>query len=99
VRSGDVVCGLHCAQGDEERVFLGSASKLRSMVSPDLTSKSVATVLVVWPQNHSFGFPDLDPKTSNCGLVIWPIKSLRWFLGLGIKTKWEEVCRFAPKNR
>jgi hypothetical protein len=22
-RSGDVVCGLHCAQGDEERVFLG----------------------------------------------------------------------------
>jgi hypothetical protein len=41
------VCGLHYAQGDEERVFFDSASKLRSTVSPDLTSKSVATVLVV----------------------------------------------------
>jgi hypothetical protein len=46
--SGDAVCGLHRAQGDDERVFLGLASKLRSMVSLSLTSKSVATVLVVW---------------------------------------------------
>jgi hypothetical protein len=22
-RSGDIVCGLHCARGDEERGFLG----------------------------------------------------------------------------
>jgi hypothetical protein len=53
------VCGLHRAQGDEEREFLGLASKPRSMVSlslvsksmatvsPSLTSKSVAMVLVV----------------------------------------------------
>jgi hypothetical protein len=46
-RSGDVVCGLHCAQGDEERRFLGLASKPRSTVSPGLASKSVATVFVV----------------------------------------------------
>jgi hypothetical protein len=32
-RSGDVVCGLYCAQGDEERVFLDLASKPRSTVS------------------------------------------------------------------
>jgi hypothetical protein len=50
-RSGDMVCGLHCAQGDEERGFLCLASKPRSMVSPGLASIPVATVLMVWPQN------------------------------------------------
>jgi hypothetical protein len=71
-RSGDVVCSVHHAQGDEERVFLGSTSKPRSTVSPDLASKSVATVLVVWPQNHSLGFLGLGLKTDSCNLVIWP---------------------------
>jgi hypothetical protein len=33
---GDVVCGLHHAQGDEEHMFLGLASKLWSTVSPSL---------------------------------------------------------------
>jgi hypothetical protein len=98
-RSGDVVCGLHCAQGDEEREFLSSASKPRSTVSLGLTSKLVATVLVVWPQNHSLGFPGLDLKTGSCGLVIWPTKSPRWFLDLGLKINWEEVCWFAPQHR
>jgi hypothetical protein len=28
--SGDVMCGLHCAQGDDERGFLSLASKPRS---------------------------------------------------------------------
>jgi hypothetical protein len=46
-RSSDDVCGLYRAQGDEERRFLGLASKPRSMVSPGLASKPVATVLVV----------------------------------------------------
>jgi hypothetical protein len=32
-RSGDAVCGLHHAQGDEERGFLDLASKPRSTVS------------------------------------------------------------------
>jgi hypothetical protein len=55
-RSGDVVCSLYHARGDEEHEFLDSASKLRSMVSQwfgrkttgtvfsSLTSKSVVTV-------------------------------------------------------
>jgi hypothetical protein len=30
------------------------------MVSPGLASKPVATVLLVWPQNHSVGFPGYD---------------------------------------
>jgi hypothetical protein len=46
-RSCDTVCGLYCAHGDEESGFLSLASKLRSMVSPGLASKPVATVLVV----------------------------------------------------
>jgi hypothetical protein len=46
-RSGDVVCGLHRAQGDEEYIFLGLASKPRSTVSPGFpvwASKPMATV-------------------------------------------------------
>jgi hypothetical protein len=91
------VCGLHHAQGDEECRFFGLASKPRSTVSPDLDSKSVATVLVVWPQNHSLGFPGLCLKTGRCGLVTWPTKSSRQFFGLGIKTKWAMVCRLRQK--
>jgi hypothetical protein len=40
-RSGDTVCGLHHAQGDEERVFLGLLSKPRSTVSFGLAAKPV----------------------------------------------------------
>jgi hypothetical protein len=43
-RSGDAVCGLHHAQGDEEREFLGSASKPRSTGFPIWASKPVAMV-------------------------------------------------------
>jgi hypothetical protein len=79
-RSGDVVCGLHHAQGDEEHVFLclaskprsvfppGLASKAVSMISPGLASKLVVTVLVVWPQNHSLGFSGLGPKLA---AAVW----------------------------
>jgi hypothetical protein len=74
-RSGDAVCGLYHAQGDEERGFLGLDSKPRSTVSPDLASKPVAVILVVWPQNHSLGFLGLGLKTDSYGLVIWPTKS------------------------
>jgi hypothetical protein len=47
-RSGDAVCGLYHAQGDKERGFLGLASKPRSIVSPCLASKSVASGFSVW---------------------------------------------------
>jgi hypothetical protein len=62
-RSGDSTCGLYHARGDEERVFLGWTSKLRSMVChlfglktigkvfSSLASKPVATISPVWPQN------------------------------------------------
>jgi hypothetical protein len=97
-RLGDAVCGLNRAQGDEVHGYLGSASKPRPMVSPCLASKSVAMVLVVWPQNRSLRFPSLGLKTGSCSLVIRPTKSPWRFLCLRLKTKWEEVCRFAPQN-
>jgi hypothetical protein len=96
-RSGDVVCDLHRAQGNEEHRFLGSASKLRSTISPSLASKPVATVLVVLPQNHSLGFPSLGLKIGSCGLVICLTKSPRWFLGFGSKIKWAMICRLCHK--
>jgi hypothetical protein len=74
-RLGDAVCDLYRAQGDDERRFLGLASRPRSTVSPGLASKPVATVLVIWPQNHSTEVSDLGFKTGRCGLVIWPAKS------------------------
>jgi hypothetical protein len=33
-RSGDIMCGLHRAEGDEEHRFLGLASKPRSTGFP-----------------------------------------------------------------
>jgi hypothetical protein len=144
-RSGDAVCGLHRARGDDECRFLGLASKPRwtvcqwfclkttgmglviwatkspheflswasksrstvssglaskpvAMISPGLVSKLVATVLMVWPQNHSLWFPSLDLKIDSYGLVIWPIKSLQQFLGLGLKTKWAMVYQLYLKT-
>jgi hypothetical protein len=47
-RSGDIMCGLHRAQGDEEHRFLGLTSKPRATVSPGLTSKPVASGFPVW---------------------------------------------------
>jgi hypothetical protein len=47
-RSGDAVCGLHFAQGDEEHIFFGLASKPRSTISPGLASKPVAMGFPVW---------------------------------------------------
>jgi hypothetical protein len=50
-RSGDTVCGLHHSQGDEERGFLGLASKPRSMVCSGLASKPLGRISWFGPQN------------------------------------------------
>jgi hypothetical protein len=86
-RLGDIVCGLHQAQGDDERGFLGLASKPRSTVSHGLALKPV-----------TFSFFGLGLKTGSCGLVIWPIKSPRRFLGLCLKNKLATVCRLCHKT-
>jgi hypothetical protein len=51
-RSGDAVCGLHHAQLDVERGFLGLASKPRSTVSPCLASKPRLWISRFGPQNQ-----------------------------------------------
>jgi hypothetical protein len=53
---------------------------------------------LVEPQNQGRRFSGLGLKTSSSGLVIWASKSPRWFLGLGLKTKWATVCQLRHKT-
>jgi hypothetical protein len=54
---------------------------------------------LVEPQNQGGGgFPSLGLKTGSSDLVILASKSLRRFLGLGLKTKWASVCRLRHKT-
>jgi hypothetical protein len=79
-------------------VFYSLASKLVVTVSPGLASK-LAVGFLVEPQNQGGGgFLSLGLKTGNSSLVIWASKSPRWFLGLGLKTKWASVCRLHHKT-
>jgi hypothetical protein len=79
-------------------VFSSLASKLVATVSLGLASKPVVGFLVE-PQNQGGGgFPSLGLKTGSSGLVIWVSKSLRRFLGLGLKTKQSSVCRLCHKT-
>jgi hypothetical protein len=67
-------------------------------VSPGLASKPAVGFLVE-PQNQGGGgFSGLGLKTGSSSLVIWDSKSPRWFLGLGLKTKWASVCRLRHKT-
>jgi hypothetical protein len=51
------------------------------------------------PQNQCGGeFLGLGFKTGSYGLVIWTSKSLRRFLGLGIKTKQASIFRLCHKT-
>jgi hypothetical protein len=79
-------------------VFSSLASKLVATVSPGLASK-LAVGFLVEPQNHGGGgFPGSDVKTGSSSLVIRVSKSPRWFLVLGLKTKWASVCRLHCKT-
>jgi hypothetical protein len=79
-------------------VFSNLASKLVVPVSPGLASKPTVGFLVE-PQNQGGGgFPSLGLKTGSFDLVIWASKSLRRFLGLGLKTMWASVCRLRHKT-
>jgi hypothetical protein len=79
-------------------VFSSLASKLVVMVSPGLASKPVVIFLVESQNQGGGGFPSLGLKTGSSGLVIWASKSLRRFLGLGLKTKWASVCQLCHKT-
>jgi hypothetical protein len=57
------------------------------MVSPGLASKLMVGFLVETQNQSGGGFPGLGLKTGSSDFVIWVSKSLRRFLGLGLKTK------------
>jgi hypothetical protein len=79
-------------------IFSSFFSKLVAKVSPGLASKPAAGFLVE-PQNQGVGgFPGLGLKTDSCGLMIWASKSLRWILGLELKTKQASVCQLRHKT-
>jgi hypothetical protein len=79
-------------------VFSSLASKLAATVSPGLASKPAVDFLVEPRTQGGGGFPSLGLKTGSFGLMIWASKSLRRFLGLGLKTKWASVCRLRHKT-
>jgi hypothetical protein len=79
-------------------VFSSLASKLVAMVPPGLASNPVVGFLVESQNQGDGGFSSLVLKTGSSGLVIWTSKLPRWFLGLGLKTKWVSVCRLHHKT-
>jgi hypothetical protein len=79
-------------------VFASLASKLVAMVFPGLASKPVVGFLVELQNQGGGGFSGLGLKTGSSGLVIWASKSLRRFLGLGLKTMQALVCRLRHKT-
>jgi hypothetical protein len=79
-------------------VFSSLTSKLVATVSPGLTSKRVVGFLVERQNQDGGGFSGLGLKTDSFSLVIWVLKSLRQFLGLGLKTKQASVCRLRHKT-
>jgi hypothetical protein len=79
-------------------VFSSLASKLVVTITFGLASKPVVGFMVE-PQNQGGeGFSGLDLKTGSFSLMIWVSKLPRWFIGLGLKTKWASVCRLRPKT-
>jgi hypothetical protein len=74
------------------------ASKLVVTISLGLASKP-ADGFLVEPQNQAGGgFPGLGLKIGSFDLVIYASKSLRQFLGLGLKTRQASVCRLRHKT-
>jgi hypothetical protein len=65
-RSGDVMCGLYRARGDEKHEFIGLASKLRSTVCQCFCLKTIGSGFLVEPQNQGRRFVS--------GLVSKPLR-------------------------
>jgi hypothetical protein len=98
-RSGDAMCGLHRARGDEEHGFVGSASKSRSTVVSGLASKPLGWFLPVWPQNRWHRVSRFGPQTQqlqfgDLGLKITTMVS--WF---GPQNQVGYILLVAPQNQ
>jgi hypothetical protein len=85
-RSGDTVCSLHRACGDEERRFVGWGSKSRltvcqwfclkttGTVSPDLASKPVALCFPIWASKPVAMVWWFEPQNYHDGFLVWASK-------------------------
>jgi hypothetical protein len=79
-------------------VSVGLTSKLVMTVSPVLASKPVVGFLFESQNQGGGGFPGLALKIGSYSLVIYALKSLRRFLGLGLKITWATVYRLRHKT-
>jgi hypothetical protein len=77
-RLGDTVCGVHCAQGDEERMFnlktkvddfFRFGLKTGGYSSCGLVSKPLTQVFQFGPQNQQLRFGDLAHKITM--MISW----------------------------
>jgi hypothetical protein len=93
------VRGINRTQGDYEHEFFGLASKSRSTVSPGLASKPVATVLVVWPQNHSLGFFLFVPQNRQMRFGDLGHKITATFFWFEHQNQVDYDLSVAPQNR
>jgi hypothetical protein len=89
-RSGDTVCGLHRAQEDEEHMFIGWASKLRSTVSPSLVAKPVASGFPVWASKLASTVWWFGPQNHDDGFLVWTSNQAGYGLLVAPQNQWEE---------
>jgi hypothetical protein len=96
-RLGDAVCGLYCAQGDEERGFLGWASKPRSIVCQWIGFKITKTVFSGLASKPVVTVSWLSLKTKVVeGFSVWVSKPVAtvWCLKITVTVSW-----FGPQNQ
>jgi hypothetical protein len=85
-RSADAVCGLHCTQGDQERRFLGLASKLGSTVCQWFGLKTTGMGFLIWVSKPAATVWGFEPQNHRDGFLVWASKPCRlWFVGCAAK--------------
>jgi hypothetical protein len=104
-RSGDAVCGLHRAQGDEKRGFLGLALKPRfglktgGYSSYGLASKPLAWVSRFGPQNRQLRFGDLAHKITTTVSWFGPQNQVGYGLSVVPQNRQDDEDRVALASR
>jgi hypothetical protein len=101
-RSGDALCSLHRARGNEKHMFFGSASKPRSTVCgwfclkttrtvfSGLVSKPVARVFWFGPQNWQLQFSDLSIKITTTIYWFSPQNQAGFSLSVAPQNQWRD---------
>jgi hypothetical protein len=89
-RSGDAVCYLHRAQGDEEHGFLGLATKPRSTVCQWFDLKTTGLGFLVWASKLTTTVWWFRPQNHRSGFLVWASQPCRLrFVGCATEPKGE----------